>query len=125
MHKIDMEKEYVVGIDIGSSRVTVAVGLRQEGTISIKGVETHDVGASVRDGDILNFVDLGKAIVSAKQNLEQELGCRIDSAYVGVSGKSVYFVRYEDHVDVTNPTNCVRENELSLFTIRRLSLQRA
>lgn len=112
MHKIDMEKEYVVGIDIGSSRVTVAVGLRQEGTISIKGVETHDVGASVRDGDILNFVDLGKAIVSAKQNLEQELGCRIDSAYVGVSGKSVYFVRYEDHVDVTNPTNCVRENEL-------------
>lgn len=112
MHKIDMEKEYVVGIDIGSSRVTVAVGIRQEGTISIKGVETHDVGASVKDGDILNFVDLGKAIVAAKQSLEQELCCRIDSAYVGVSGKSVYCVRYEDYVDVTNPTNCVRENEL-------------
>lgn len=113
MHKLDMKnKEYVVGLDIGSSRVTLAVGLRGEGSISIIGVESQDVGSSVKDGDIFNYLELGKAITTAKQNLEQELGIRLDSTYVGVSGKSVYSVRYEDYVDVTNPTNCVRESEM-------------
>ena len=112
MHKIDMEKEYVVGLDIGSSRVTIAVGLRGKDSVSILGVETKDVGASVKDGDILNYIEVGKAIESAKRSLEQELGLRIESAYVGVSGKSVYSVRYEDYVDVTDPSNCVRENEM-------------
>jgi cell division protein FtsA len=112
MHKIDMEKEYVVGLDIGSSRVTIAVGLRGKDSVSILGVETKDVGANVKDGDILNYIEVGKAIESAKRSLEQELGLRIESAYVGVSGKSVYSVRYEDYVDVTDPSNCVRENEM-------------
>ena len=113
MHEIDMEKEYIVGIDIGSSKVTMAVGCRNsDGEVSVIGVESQDVGESVSNGDIKNYVLLGKIIGEMKSALEQDLGLSINSAYVGMSGRSVYCVHYEDSVEISNPTGCVRQNEM-------------
>lgn len=120
MHKIDMEKkDYIVGIDIGSSNVAVAVGVRKEnGEVSVLGVEVQEIEDCVKNGDILNYVDLGKAIDSAKKALEEDLGRNLNSAYVGVSGKSVYCVRYEDYVDINSHTACVTEIEMRELTSR-------
>ena len=114
MHGIDMDnREYVIGIDIGSSNVAMAVGLRNEDkTISVLGVEVQELEGCVKDGDILNYIELGNAIIKAKGALEAELGRSLNSAYVGISGKSVYCVRYEDYVDISDKTGCVTENEL-------------
>ena len=113
MHEIDMEKEYIVGIDIGSSKVTMAVGCRNsDGEVSVIGVESQDVGESVSNGDIKNYILLGKIIGEMKSALEQDLGLSINSAYVGMSGRSVYCVHYEDSVEISSPTGCVRQNEM-------------
>ena len=113
MHKIDMDKSYVVGIDIGSSNVVMAIGTRNtDGEMSVLGVDIESVDGCVRDGDIKNFVDLGKAIEKAKLALEAESGQTINSAYVGVSGRSVYCVRYEDYVDINDKSGCVTEVEM-------------
>ncbi len=106
-------KEYIVGIDIGSSNVVMAVGVRNEtGEITVLGVEVQEVEDCVKDGDIINYIELGNAISKAKDALESELGRRLNSAYVGISGRSVYCVRYEDYVDISDRTGCVTENEL-------------
>ena len=109
-----MEKrDYIIGIDIGSSNVVMAVGERNvDGEISILGVEVQAVNDCVEDGDITNYLELGKTIKTAKAELEKDLGCSLKSAYVGFSGKSVYCVRYEDYVEINERTGCVTESEV-------------
>lgn len=95
------KKDYIIGIDIGSSNVVMAVGERNSnGEISILGVDVQKVNGCVVDGDITNFLELGTAIKAGKSELEKDLGITIHSAYVGFSGRSVYCVRYEDYVEV-------------------------
>lgn len=112
-------REYIIGIDIGSSSVVMAAGVRNEGgDISILGVEVQEVEDCVKDGDITNYIELGNAIAKAKSALENELGRRLNSAYVGISGRSVYCVRYEDYVEISDKTGCVTENELRELNAR-------
>lgn len=114
-----MDKEYVIGIDIGSSNVVMAVGHRNEnGEITVLGVDVQEVEDSVKDGDIINYIELGKAIAKAKSALESELGLRLNSAYVGVSGRSVYCVRYEDYVEINTRTGCVTDAEMRELNAR-------
>lgn len=112
-------REYIIGIDIGSSSVVMAAGVRNEGgDISILGVEVQEVEDCVKDGDITNYIELGNAIVKAKTALESELGRRLNSAYIGISGRSAYCVRYEDYVEISDKTGCVTENELRELNAR-------
>ena len=112
-------KKYVIGIDIGSSNVVMAVGHRNEnGEITVLGVDVQEVEDSVKDGDIINYIELGKAIAKAKSALESELGLRLNSAYVGVSGRSVYCVRYEDYVEINTKTGCVTDAEMRELNAR-------
>ena len=112
-------KEYVIGIDIGSHSVVMAVGQRNDnGDLKILGVDVQDTGDSVKEGDIINFIELGNAISRAKTALEKELGRRFNSAYVGISGRSTYCVRYEDYVEINEKTGCVTERELHELNAR-------
>ena len=113
-------REYIIGIDIGSSSVVIAAGVRddQSGEISILGVEVQEVEDCVKDGDITNYIELGNAIGKAKTALEGEIGRKINSAYIGLSGRSVYCVRYEDYVEISDKTGCVTDNELRELNAR-------
>ena len=112
-------KEYIIGIDIGSSNVVMAAGTREEsGEVSLLAVDVQSIEGCVKDGDIINFVDLGKSIAKAKAEVEKELNRTINTAYVGISGRSVYCVRYEDYVDVSSPTGCITESDIRELTAR-------
>lgn len=113
------KKDYIIGVDIGSSNVVMAVGARNEdGEVSILGVEIQPVTDCVKDGDITNYLELGKAIKTAKSALEKELNCSLQSAYASFSGKSVYCVRYEDYVDINESVGYVTDNELRELNAR-------
>ncbi len=101
-------KDYVIGIDIGSSSVVMSVGVKpQDGEMELKGVEVVPVSeGTVKDGMVRNFMELGDAIHKAKTALEEYVGRRLNSAYVGISGKDTYCVRYEDHVFVKDKDGC-------------------
>ena len=112
-------KEYIIGIDIGSSNVVMAAGTREEsGEVSLLAVDVQPIEGCVKDGDIINFVDLGKIIAKSKAEVEKELNRTINTAYVGISGRSVYCVRYEDYVDVSSPTGCITESDIRELTAR-------
>ena len=109
----NMEKKYIIGVDIGSSNVTMAVGTRTEsGEVSVLGVEVQKIESCVKDGDVTNHIILGDAIAKAKSALETDLELRLNSAYVGISGRSVYCVRYEDYIDINERTGCVTDVEM-------------
>ena len=120
MQRVDIDnKEYLVGIDIGSSNVTMAVGTKNEnGEISVLGVEVQKTEGCVKDGEIANHLLLGDAITRAKNALEADLNLRLNSAYVGISGRPVYCVRYEDYVDINEKTGCVTDLEMRELNAR-------
>ena len=120
MHGVDSEnRDYIIGIDIGSSNVVMSFGVRNdEGVVSVLGVEVQSIEDCVKDGDITNYVGLGNAIAKAKAALEAEVNRKINSAYVGVSGRSVYCVRYEDYVTISDRVGYVTENELRELNAR-------
>lgn len=110
-------KEYIVSIDIGSYGVVMSVGEKNEnGPLHIRGVEFVEIEDCVKDGDICNYQTLGDAIIKAKRALENELNLELKSAYVGISGRSVYCVRYEDYIDVKS-----RDMSISAEDVRELN----
>jgi cell division protein FtsA len=91
----------------------MAVGTPNEnGDVTVLGIEVQKIESCVEDGDVRNHIILGDAIAKAKSALESDLGLRLNSAYVGISGRSVYCVRYEDYVDINNKTGCVTDVEM-------------
>ena len=56
MHRIDMDKSYVLGIDIGSSNVVMAAGtLNENNEMSILAVDVQKIEDCVKDGGRAGF----------------------------------------------------------------------
>lgn len=112
-------RDYIIGIDVGSSNVVMAAATRQQdGKLDILGVDIQSIGEGVKDGCVHNIFELGDAIARCKQALENELGRRIDSAYVGVSGRDVYCVQYEESVQVRDKEGCITEEDVHELEMR-------
>lgn len=101
--KRDM-KNYFVGVDIGTSNVVMVVGSRTDDTLlfNIEGVSVQSTKRSVLDGLVNNIEVVGNAIKTAKQELETELGIKIEQAYAGIGSSYARSVTIEDWVPVKN-----------------------
>ncbi len=113
-----MEKRnYVVGVDVGTSNVVMAIGSREsDGRMNIIGVASRPVGAGgVRGGTIENVQMVGKAIAEAKSELEETLKIRIDEAYAGIGGEGIRCAMCTESVAVKDAGKCI-----SSSTVRTL-----
>lgn len=78
-----------VGIDVGTSRVRVAVGQRNsEGNYSIVGVGESPI-SGMRKGSVVDLVEPARAIDSALAQAERMSGLEIDQANFSVNGATI------------------------------------
>lgn len=119
------KKNYVVGVDIGSSSVVVMVGVRQpDGNVCIDGVAIKKVGNGVSEGRITNVCVVGQAIREAKEELEKELNIRIKEANAGISGNFIRCTQYTDHVFVKDVVSrCISNEDISALHERMENIQ--
>ena len=84
-----IERNLVVGLDIGSSKVVTAVGeITPENKLSIIGVGNHQARGMDKGGvNDLNLVI--QSIQRAINEAELMADCRIGSVYLGISGKHI------------------------------------
>ena len=110
---MNMEKKnYIVGIDIGSSNVTVIVGSKNDSDpISVEAVVSKP-SVGVNAGMIENINQVSEVLKAAKQEVEEELGIRIGEAYAGLSGAFVRCARYSDHVFVQEPQEGISKRDV-------------
>ncbi len=81
-----MAKEnIVVGLDIGTIKVTVTVGHASEGLIKIIGY-SRVPNAGMRKGVIIDIEDTVSAISSALEEAERMVGSPISAAFIGING---------------------------------------
>lgn len=89
-----MAKEFIVAIELGSSKITGIAGRRNiDGSISVLSVVSEDSTQCIRKGVIYNIDKTCSCLKTIIKRLSTQLRCDISRVYVGVSGQSLRSVR--------------------------------
>ena len=100
-----MKGKQIVAIDVGSTNVVIAVGaVMEDGRVDILGITSEPV-QGVNAGRVENSETVGRAVHTAKERIEQELGIKITEAYAGLSGDFIRCEQVSDHVYVQDEQN--------------------
>lgn len=89
-----MAKEFIVAIELGSSKITGIAGKKNlDGSISVKAVVQDESSSYIRRGVIYNLDKTMLALINVKKRLETQLQTKIQQVYVGVGGQSILSVK--------------------------------
>ena len=85
-----MEKnEYIVGLDIGTTKICAIVGTRNEhGKVEIIGMGKSE-SRGVQRGMVTNILDTTSSIKMAVAEAESKAGVGIHNVYVGIAGQHI------------------------------------
>ena len=112
------KKNYIVGIDIGSSNIVMVVGSKNaEGKMCIDMlVEKSTQG--VNAGVIENINQVSECVKAVKLEVEEKLGIRVSEAYASISGAFVRCDSLSDHVYVRDPQNGISQFDVDALFLR-------
>jgi cell division protein FtsA len=77
--------QHLVGLDIGTTKVTALVGEWGDDGLELTGLGTAP-SSGIRKGVVVNIASTVSAIRKAVQEAERMAGCQIDAVYTGISG---------------------------------------
>lgn len=107
-----VRKNYLVGIDVGTTQVRVIVGEpRPDGTISIIGLGLCP-SEGIKKGVIVDLELTVEAIASAAAEAERMCGFKIDSAFVGLPGLNTELIGNRGVVAVQSEEREIEEEDL-------------
>lgn len=102
-------REYVAAVDLGTTKVVIAVARRAEKNkveiCAIKEISSQ----GVIKGDIKNSEQASRAIKDVKARIEAELGVTLKEVYIGISGQHIKCSRANGYVFVENSDKEVSE----------------
>lgn len=103
-----MADNFIVAIELGSSKVTAVAGRKQpDGAIEILAFTQEPSTTFIRKGRINNVNKMTQCIISMKEKLEQKLQKSISRVYVGIGGMGMHTVantierRFDAKVEIT------------------------
>ncbi|HTG77570.1 MAG TPA: cell division protein FtsA, partial [Steroidobacteraceae bacterium] len=83
------ERNLIVGLDIGTSKVVAIVGeLTTNGVIEVVGVGSHP-SRGLKKGVVVNIDSTVQSIQRAVEEAELMAGCQIHSVFAGIAGSHV------------------------------------
>ncbi len=107
-----MKRTKVAAIDVGTTKVCTILGdVDTEGTLRILGV---GIGPSqgLQKGLVVNVNDAKEAIRESVRKAESTAGCKVESAYVGVTGRHISSVNNHGVIAITRGDQLVRPSDL-------------
>ena len=83
------EKNLIVGLDIGTSKIVAIVGeVVPDGTIEVIGIGSHP-SRGLKKGVVVNIESTVHSIQRAVEEAELMAGCQIHSVYAGIAGSHI------------------------------------
>ena len=83
------EKNLIVGLDIGTSKVVAIVGeIGADGTLEIIGIGSHP-SRGLRKGVVVNIESTVESIQRAVEEAELMAGCQVHAVFTGIAGSHV------------------------------------
>ncbi len=105
-------KNFLVGIDVGTSNVRVTVGeTRLDGTVNVIGVGVNAT-EGIKKGIIIDLERTVESITAALEEAERMVAGKIDSAYVGLHGLNVHLIGNRGVVAVASDDMEIREEDV-------------
>ncbi len=102
------EDNFIVAIELGSSKVTAVAGRKQpDGAIQILAFAQEPSTSFIRKGRINNINKMTQCLINMKDKLEQKMQKSISRVYVGIGGMGMHTVghsvirNFETRVEVT------------------------
>ncbi len=80
--------DIIVGLDIGTTKVSCVVGEETEDGLEIIGIGSHP-SVGLRKGVVVNIDKTVNSIQKAVEEAELMAGCEITSAYIGIAGSHI------------------------------------
>jgi cell division protein FtsA len=95
-------KNLIVGLDIGTSKVSTLVGeIGQDGQIEIVGMGSHP-SKGLKRGVVVNIDATVQSIQRAVEEAELMAGCQIRSVYTGIAGNHIRSINSHGIVAIQN-----------------------
>jgi len=86
------DKELIIGLDIGTSKVVVLVGeVSSAGQVDVIGIGTC-ASRGLKRGVVVNIESTVQSIQRAAEEAELMAGCEIHAAYTGMAGGGIFAV---------------------------------
>jgi cell division protein FtsA len=107
------DKNLIVGLDIGTSKVVAIVGeVGDDGTIEVVGIGSHP-SRGLKKGVVVNIESTVHSIQRAVEEAELMAGCDIHSVYAGIAGSHVRSLNSHGIV-------AIRDKEVSAGDLERV-----
>lgn len=103
--------DYIVSLDIGTSKVRAIIGEQAGNGISVIGVGLG-TGEGIRHGSIVDIDQTVESIRHAVEDAERMVGIHIGSAYVGISGNHIHLQNSHGVVAVSSPDREIGEEDI-------------
>lgn len=113
MAKKPTNKDLLVGIDIGTSKVVTLVGeLTNDGRLNVIGFGSHP-SLGLKRGVVVNIESTVNSIQRSVEDAELMAGCEIFSAYTGIAGSHIRSINSHGIV-------AIRDTEVSQSDVERV-----
>ena len=107
------EKNLVVGLDVGTSKIVAIVGEGQpDGTVEVIGIGSHP-STGLKRGVVVDMASTEQAIQRAVEEAELMAGCEIHSVYAGISGSHMRSLN-------SDGTVAIKDKEVSEGDVERV-----
>jgi cell division protein FtsA len=107
------DKNMIVGLDIGTSKVVAIVGeVNEAGDIEVVGIGSHP-SRGLKKGVVVNIESTVHSIQRAVEEAELMAGCDIHSVYAGIAGSHIRSLNSHGIV-------AIREKEVSPSDVDRV-----
>ncbi len=111
-------RQLVTAIDVGTTKVCTIVGRKSDaGGVQVlaHGVEPC---SGLRKGNVVDVTATERAIRASVEQVQQKLGTRVLSAFVGVTGGHLTFQNLREDVDWINGKGVVTSDDLARVPVR-------
>jgi len=101
----------VVGLDIGTTKVSICVGSYNEGAIEVRAI-TKAVNSGLRRGMVVDIEDTVSAISAVLEDAERICDSPITSAFVGIGGAHINSVSSKGVIAVSRADGEIAEEDV-------------
>jgi len=107
------EREFIVGLDIGTSKVVAIVGaVDEQGQVEIAGLGAHP-SRGLKKGVVVNIESTVQSIQRAVEEAELMAGCQIHSVFTGIAGSHIKSLNSHGIV-------AIRDKEVTMSDVERV-----
>ena len=115
-----MPKEFIVAIELGSSKMTGIAGKKNlDGSIQVLACIKEDSSSFIRKGVVYNIDKTAQSLTNIVSRLEKQLKTTITQVYVGVAGQSIRSIHNVIAKDLPNDSVVTQDMVIELMDANR------